>query len=73
MGVEDIDSVERIAGNYPAAAVGADLEPHRAGSAASVGWEQLGSIVDSKLWEFQILHAQAVSSWGPRCPRIDAE
>lgn len=47
-GGEDIDSVERIAGKYPAAAVAVDLEPHNIDSAASVGWKQLGSIVESK-------------------------
>ena len=62
VGGGDIDSVEWIAGKYPAAAVAVDLEPYNTDSAASVGWEQLGSIVETKLWEFRILHAQTVSS-----------
>ena len=73
VGGRDIDSVERIAGKHPAAAVAVDLEPHNTDSAAPVGWEQLESIVESKLWEFQILHAQTVSSWGLLCLRIDVE
>lgn len=61
---EDIDSVEWIAGKHPAAAAAAvavDLEAHNVDSAASVGWKRLGPIVESKLWEIRILHAQAVS------------